>query len=208
MNYIHQHVADAQTLRFLVNILADNFADALEELFDVVANYTTASATEGEEVIGDIYLPVPSQFLLQSAGSTELYKDAGFVTMFVGPTSPVRKIGGANSTVIDTGYVYQTEQDYAATLIFGVAPQKEVVLDGRKLRDESILRIRATYYAGAIAHVIAQKGFGSVACRGTVPIARSTDQSEIRVSSEQYSTIAVAAYEFTVVTTQLFPFAG
>lgn len=208
MNYIHQHVADAQTLRFLAKILADNFADALEELFGVVSNYTTASATEGEEVIGDIFLPAPRQFLLQSAASTELNKDAGNVTMFIGPTSAVRKIGGATSTVLDTGYIYQMEQDYAATLLFGVAPQKEVTLDGRKLRDESILRIRSTYYAGAIAHVIAQKGFGSVACRGTVPIARSTDQAEIRVSSEQYSTIAVAAYEFTVTTTQLFPFAG
>lgn len=208
MNYIHQHVADAETLRFLVSILADNFEDALDELFGVVSNYTVSSATVGEAVVGDIYMPAPRQFLLQSAGTTELNKDAGNVTMFVGPTSAARKIGGANTTVLDTGYIYQMEQDYAATLIFGVAPQKEVTLDGRKLREESILRIRANYYAGAIAHVIAKKGFGSVACRGTIPLARSTDQSEIRISADQYSLIAVAAYEFTVVTTQLFPFAG
>lgn len=202
-NYVAQHLAESRALEFFSTELWDEFPTALDTLYGRDADgYTTAV---GSLVIPGIYLPDPKVWAVQSGPSTELFKDIGFVSGFVGPTGEASMVGDAANAAIGVGFVWQVNQEFAVSLVLGVAPQKPVTVDGRKLRPEEILRYRASYYAGALANVAFSKFYGRAECWGIRPLGRSSQQSEIRISSEQYALVAVASFEFTVVSKQLFP---
>lgn len=202
MNYIEQHLAEAQAIRFFLETMSRDFASVLEELYDVDADGYT---TESDRVIGGIYLPAPQFWSGQPSPTTDLFKDIGFAHGFIGPTAEAFVVGQAANAAIDVGFVWQMNQPFAASIVFGVAPQDEVEVDGRRLREEEILRYRASYYAGALAHCAFNKFFGRAECWGIRPQGRSSQQTQIETASDQYSLVAVSAFEFEIVTKQLFP---
>jgi len=199
-NYIPQHVAETAALRFIKSALDSSFAADLTSLYDLTADHTGT----GAHVVPGVYLPAPDDWYIQSGPTNDAYKDVGYNIGYILPTSPVRQIGNASNALAD-GFVWQCEQDFAVTMVFGVAPQAELTIDGDVCREEEILRYRASYYAGALAHTCFARLFGNEACRANMPIQRTSDQAEFKISESSYGLLGVAECQFRVYSQQLFP---
>ena len=209
-NAISQHVAEDATTDRIVRVLREHLPADLDDLYrrDLDGLTGTPGPLEDAWTQG-IYLPDPEEYYRQASPSTGADKGIGDVVVYVGPIGPATTRNSTpESTAGAAGSVWQMEQPYAATIVFGILAGQEAVTDletGQELRAEEIARKRASYYAGALAHTVHSRAFGTLEIWGTIPGPRSSGQAEIPIDGEDYALVGISSYEFVVINNQFFP---
>ena len=209
-NAISQHVAEDRTTDRLASILEANLPADLDTLFvrDLAGLTGTPGASQDPWTPG-IALPDPDEYYRQASPTTGSDKGVGDVLVYVGPIGPATQVNSTPENAIgDLGFVWQMEQPFAVTLVFGVSAAQELVFDvlsGREMRPEEITSKRASYYAGALAHTIFSRAFGTLEIWGTIPGPRNSGQAEIPIDGGSYLLVGISSYEFAVINNQFFP---
>jgi hypothetical protein len=208
-NAISQHVAEDRTTDRLISLLETHLPTDLDTLFARDLEGMTGAPGAGQDPwTPGIYLPNPDVYYRQAAPTSSDDKGIGDVIVYVGPIGRATQV---NSTPEGNygadGVIWQMEQEFAVSLVFGLSAGQEVAHDLtlRQLRPEEIVRKRASYYAGALAHTVFSRAFGSLEIWGTKPGPRSSGQAELPVDGEEYVLVGISSYEFAVVNNQLFP---
>lgn len=210
--FIYQTTAESMVVDRLVSIFADWMDTTLDSLFNRSGDYTGDPSGSPFPFREDVYLPTPTKVYRQTGPTTQQSQDVGEPSLFVGASGDAVVTGQASNADGFDG-IWQVEQPYLATVLFGRGGQKTITDTelGRALREEEHVRLRASYYLGMLVDVVTsrgpagQSGVDVPEIHTIRPMGRTATQVEMTLNDESYPAFGVAAYEFTVVNFQGFP---